>query len=167
MTWEADSFKRGPEEDSPVGQAVAFPYGLLGPSEISDGQKSHEVCGVERLQQYKIHSRNVKDLEQSYAFFSEVHSSFGGGELGWPLGPDRNQVTTKYKLLIMHWVLSDLPSYKVKHIQVETVYRWVHLSRSWKLKFHRLVASYYAYPRHMPLLHQPDLQHQEHFSSIS
>ena len=102
---------------------MAFPYGLLGPNEISDGQKSHEVCGVERLQQYKIHSRNVKDLEQIYAFFSEVHSSFGGGELGWPLGPDRNQVTMKYKLLIMHCVLSDLPSYKVKHIQVETVYR--------------------------------------------
>ena len=76
---------------------------------------------MEKLQQYKIHSRSLKDLEQSYAFFSEVHSFFGGGELGWPLGPDRNQVTMKYKLLIMHWVLSDLPSYKVKHIQMETV----------------------------------------------
>lgn len=76
---------------------------------------------MERLQQYEIHSRSLKDLEQSYAFFSEVHSFFGGGELGWPLGPDRNQVTMKYKLLIMHWVLSDLPSYKVKHIQMETV----------------------------------------------
>lgn len=43
-----------------------------------------------RLQQYKIHSRSLKDLEQSYAS-SEVHSFFGGRELGWPLGPDRNQ----------------------------------------------------------------------------
>lgn len=85
----------------------------------------------------------------------------------WPaIGPaiylgHKNQVLMKYKLPIMNWMLSDLLSYKVKHIQVETVCGWVHLSRSWKLQSHTLISSCYAYSCHTATSPQTNPQNHE------
>lgn len=108
--------------------------------------------------EYEVQSKNIRVLEQSYTFFSEQSFFFGGIALDLQLGPDGNQVTMKCKLFIMNWKLPDLPSYKVRGIQVEIVYKWVHLSRSLELKFHVLMAHLPSIPGHATL---PRLQYQQ------
>lgn len=73
-------------------QAAAFPYGLVGPSEICGAQKCNEICGAERpntrftAETSRFWNKAVPSSESPLLFDERVLGLTGLG---------RNQVTLK------------------------------------------------------------------------